>query len=218
MKFASDEYVNFVHLSWISCIGNPFSDNRSHCSHLFWSRHFDFDKLAYKEQQLQLKLRQELLTAAIDLRISNKSMTKTLHRKSLWGENLKRKSKFVKWSNRWIALDLTCSTPRPSQVHSLVLHFIACTFAPFQLQTITIKCVGRRLRDEHEQAVKVQENALAKKMQKECCKGISSHGSGCQLTPCYRHEHGSNPGNVLASVRKFDANAGIVGKYYCKKI
>jgi len=28
----------------------------------------------------------------------------------------------------------------PSAVQSLDLHFIACTFAPFQLQTITIKC------------------------------------------------------------------------------
>jgi len=94
-------------------------------------------------------------------RRSDKNQRRTSHRKSLWGENLMRKSKFVKWSNRWMAMTdwATPPAPRPQpryvcttstsleEIQSrdlrLVLHFIACTFAPFQLQTITIKS-GRK--------------------------------------------------------------------------
>lgn len=52
-------------------------------------------------------------------------------------------------------------------VHSADLHFIACTFAPFQLQTITIKCErawggrqGHQGSRTSGPVVKVQESAL----------------------------------------------------------
>jgi len=47
-------------------------------------------------------------------RRSDKNQRRTSHRKSLWGENLMRKSKFVKWSNRWMAMTDWATPPAPN--------------------------------------------------------------------------------------------------------
>jgi len=70
-------------------------------------------------------------------RRSDKNQRRTSHRKSLWGENAPRPQP------RYVCTTSTSLEEIQSRDLRLVLHFIACTFAPFQLQTITIKS-GRK--------------------------------------------------------------------------